>query len=44
MNWKEEKLRNSLKEMILNLPSVANEVNKVKAHILNLHLPYVLCS
>lgn len=37
MNWKEEKLRNSLKEMVLSLPSAANEVSKVKAHILNLH-------
>ena len=44
MNWKQEKLRNSPEETVLSLPSVANEVNKVKPHILNLHQPYVLCT
>ena len=37
MNWKEEKSWISLEETVLSLPSAANEVNKVKPHILNLH-------
>lgn len=44
MNWKEEKLRNFLEERVLSLPSVANEVNKVKPYILTYvnHMCYAL--
>ena len=44
MNWKEEQMRNSLEETVLSLPSVANEVNKVKHYILTYinHMCYAL--